>query len=46
MCQLVADNELHPAERVHALSLANLDGEYATVVESTEVLAALPIGPS
>ena len=34
--------ELHPAERVHALSLANLEGEYATVVESGEVLAALP----
>ena len=38
--------ELHPAERVHALSLANLEGEYATVVESAEVLAALPAGPS
>lgn len=34
--------ELHPAERVHALSLANMDGEYATVVESGAVLAALP----
>jgi len=34
--------ELHPAERVHALSLANMQGEYARVVESEEVLAALP----
>lgn len=33
--------ELHPAERVHALSLANMHGEYATVVESADVLAAL-----
>jgi len=33
--------ELHPAERVHALSLANMHGEYATVVESKDVLAAL-----
>ena len=34
--------ELYPAERVHALSLANMHGEYATVVASGEVLAALP----
>ncbi len=33
--------ELHPAERVHALSLANMHGEYATVVSSKDVLAAL-----
>ncbi len=33
--------ELHPAERVHALALANMHGEYATVVASGEVLAAL-----
>ena len=32
---------LHPAERVHALSLANMHGEYARVVESAAVLAAL-----
>ena len=31
-----------PAEDVHALSLANLDGEYATVTNSAELLAALP----
>jgi len=34
--------DLHPAARVHALSLANMHGEYATVVESKDVLAALP----
>lgn len=34
--------ELHPAERVHALALANMHGEYATVIESRDVLAALP----
>jgi len=33
--------ELHPAERVHALSLANMHGEYATVVESKDILASL-----
>lgn len=30
------------AEDVHALSLANLDGEYATITNSAEILAALP----
>jgi nicotinamidase-related amidase len=30
------------AEEVHALSLANLDGEYCRVVRSEEVLTALP----
>jgi nicotinamidase-related amidase len=34
--------DLHPAARVHALSLANMHGEYATVVESKDILAALP----
>jgi nicotinamidase-related amidase len=34
--------ELHPAERVHALSLANMHGEYATVVESKDIMASLP----
>jgi len=32
---------LHPAARVHAISLANMHGEYATVIESRDVLAAL-----
>ena len=31
-----------PAEDVHALSLANLHGEYATVTTSAEILAAVP----
>lgn len=31
-----------PAEDVHALSLANLHGEYATVTSSAEILKALP----
>jgi nicotinamidase-related amidase len=31
-----------PAEDVHALSLANLSGEYATIASSTEILAAVP----
>jgi len=28
------------ADEVHALSLANLDGEYCTVVRTSEILAA------
>jgi nicotinamidase-related amidase len=31
----------HPAEDVHALSLANLSGEYARIMSTAEVLAAL-----
>ena len=31
-----------PAEDVHALSLANLHGEYATVTSSAEILASVP----
>lgn len=31
-----------PAEDVHALSLAVMDGEYATVTSSAEILAGLP----
>jgi nicotinamidase-related amidase len=33
---------LWPAEDVHALSLANLHGEYATVCSAAEIRAALP----
>jgi len=29
------------AEEVHAMSLANLDGEYSSVVRTSEILAAL-----
>ena len=35
------DGVLHPAELVHAVSLANLHDEFATVVHSSEVLSAL-----
>jgi nicotinamidase-related amidase len=31
----------HPASEVHAMSLANLDGEYCTVVRCRDVLAAV-----
>lgn len=31
-----------PADEVHALALANLDGEYASVTAAAQVLAALP----
>lgn len=35
------DGVSHPAELVHAVSLANLHGEFAVVVQSSEVLSAL-----
>jgi nicotinamidase-related amidase len=35
--------KIWPAEDVHALSLAVMDGEYATVTNSAEILAALPL---
>jgi nicotinamidase-related amidase len=36
------NGQLHTAAEVHAMSLANLDGEYCTVVRTSDVLAALP----
>jgi len=45
-CETVDKKDLNgrlwPAEDVHALSLANMDGEYATVVATAEILQALP----
>jgi len=35
------NGQLHSASEVHAMSLANLDGEYCTVTRTSEVLAAL-----
>lgn len=35
------DGQLRSAEEVHALSLANLQGEYATVVSSAQLLAEI-----
>ena len=35
------DGQLFEAEIVHAVSLANLDGEFATVVDTSSVLASL-----
>lgn len=35
------DGAVHPAETVHALSLATLHGEFATVTDTESVLAAL-----
>ena len=35
------DGILHPAETIHMVELASLHGEFATVVDSAEVLAAL-----
>jgi hypothetical protein len=36
--------KLHPAEEVHAMSLANLQGEYATIVTTAEVLRNVATG--
>jgi nicotinamidase-related amidase len=36
------NDRVWPAEEVHALSLANLHNEYATVITAPEILAALP----
>jgi hypothetical protein len=33
--------KFHPASEVHAMSLANLDGEYCAVHRTAEILAAL-----
>jgi nicotinamidase-related amidase len=35
------DGVAHPAEQVHALALSDLHGEFATVVETAAVIAAL-----
>ncbi|HET6159029.1 MAG TPA: cysteine hydrolase family protein [Dongiaceae bacterium] len=35
--------KIWPAEDVHALSLANISGEYATITSSAEILAGLPV---
>ncbi|MEK9969781.1 MAG: isochorismatase family protein, partial [Ferrovibrio sp.] len=44
-CFAFAKADLHgavyPAEQVHALSLANMDGEYCRVVTSDSLLAAV-----
>ena len=37
--QRMLDGRTFPAEDVHALSLANLSGEYATIVDTAWVLA-------
>jgi nicotinamidase-related amidase len=39
--KLDLDRKLHPAEDVHALSLANMQGEYATVVDAETILDGL-----
>lgn len=35
------NGQLRTAEEVHAMSLANLDGEYCTATRTAEVLAAI-----
>jgi lipoprotein signal peptidase len=35
------NGQFHPADEVHAMSLANLDGEYATILNTEEVLRSV-----
>lgn len=37
------DGITHPAEQIHAIALSDLHGEFATVVDTAEVLAALKV---
>jgi nicotinamidase-related amidase len=36
------DGVLYRAEQIHAVALADLHGEFATVVDTTAVMASLP----
>lgn len=38
------DGDRHSAESVHAMTLANLTGEFARIVRTAEVVAALAEG--
>jgi hypothetical protein len=40
------DGVEHPAEEVHAVALSDLHGEFATVVETAAVVAALDLSGS
>ena len=40
------DGEFRSASEVHAMSLANMDGEYCTVVRTADVLVAAGLIPS
>ncbi|MGN6116433.1 MAG: isochorismatase family protein, partial [Nitrobacter sp.] len=35
------DGDVHIAEAIHAMTLANLNGEFATIVTAAEAIAAL-----
>ncbi|HEX8254861.1 MAG TPA: cysteine hydrolase family protein, partial [Thermoanaerobaculia bacterium] len=39
------DGRWRTADEVHAMSLANLDGEYATVVDAAEIVRLLQLSP-
>jgi nicotinamidase-related amidase len=36
------DGDVHSAEDIHAMTLANLNGEFARIVSAAEIVAALP----
>jgi nicotinamidase-related amidase len=38
------DGDVHKAEAIHAMTLANLNGEFATIVTAAEAIAALQDG--
>jgi hypothetical protein len=35
------DGDRHSAEQIHAMTLANLNGEFASIVSAAEVVASL-----
>jgi hypothetical protein len=37
------DGVAHPAEQIHAVALSDLHGEFATVVDTAAVIAALDV---
>ena len=39
--RVVPDGDMHSAEDIHAMTLANLNGELARIVSSAEAVAAL-----
>jgi hypothetical protein len=38
------DGDIHSAEEIHAMTLANLQGEFARIVRAADVIQALEAG--
>jgi len=39
------DGDKHSAEEIHAMTLSNLNGEFARIVSTADVIAALKTNP-